>query len=650
MLFTQGVLLSLRPKLGALWSVLLLAGVASSQALAPPYLAVETSNGVICVTWTNDVELRLLESTNLENWVTSPQPFTNFGGHHRLRIDRAEARRFYRLQGPAVGETRLEWQSEFQRWFIRWPYLAEGFALQTRSLVHTGDWVNLNEPLEVVGGYRRFQVPDDGVTRYYRLSHPLNHVLIVGQSLAIGIGGSPILSPDQPYQNKMFVGQQLDGRPPLLPDDLSALVPLVERYDPEQGTGETIASGFANSVSFWAGLGNHDLLVSNCGRGASDYSLLKRGTYPYSRGTNQIAAGKFLAEALGYTFQAVFAVHGEADANNQHYDTDIRQWQSDLAEDMRSLTDQLTDPPMFHSQISWGGGFILSPFMVLSEYEANPTKTVLVGPRYFLPYSDGLHLNSVGYQWLGEYYAKAYHQHVVQGILWSPLRPIDISRSNEFITITFTGNVGDLQWDTNLVSDPQGTFYLPIVGPSIFAFVNPADDTISFTTAHQLQPGDPIYFHGQVAPEGLDLGAPGTRYYVHSVPQSNSITVGTSTNGTIAHFTTSGSNVLAYLPMLALVGPFGFEYMDDEGTGIPWRCSTEIESAEIISSNQVRLRLSRIPTGVNRRVRYAYLAPESALAGPTTGRRGCLRDSDPTPSRYGRTLYNWCVHFDKPIP
>ena len=165
--------------------------------------------------------------------------------------------------------------------------------------------------------------------------------------------------------------------------------------------------------------------------------------------------------------------------------------------------------------------------------------------------------------------------------------------------------------------------------------------------------GDALFFSGQTAPGGLKLGppgSPGTRYFVRSVPQSNSVRVATATNGPLAHFTSTGSNVFAYLPFQILIGPYGFEYMDDGGGGIPWRCATEIESAAIISSNQVRLRLSRIPTAGNRRLRYAYTATESAEAGPTTGRRGCLRDSDPTSSRYGRTLYNWCVHFDKPVP
>jgi hypothetical protein len=618
---------------------------------AAPYLVVESFNGTSFVTWTNAPEFHLLESTNLVDWVPSTRAFIYLGSYHRVWIRSTEARRFYRLTGASAAELRLGWESEHDRLFIRWPYPAEDAVLQTRSEVHEGEWALVDEAVVVFGGYKRLQVPDDGATWYYRLSRPLNHVLIVGQSLAVGVGGYQVLSTTQPYANKMFINQQLDGAYlPLLPDDLSELVPLVEGTDRFYTTGETIASGFANSISFWDGPGQHDLLVSNAGRSASGYEQLKRGTAPYTRGTNQIAGGKAVAQYLGYRFQAIFAVHGEGDSINQNYDLNIREWQRDFTEDVSRQTGQSWDVPMFHSQIASFGGMTLSPYLTLAEHEANPAKTVLVGPKYFLPYNDPLHLNSVGYQWLGEYYAKAYRQHVIQGVPWSPLRPIDIVRTNEFITVTFTGNVGSLVWDTNLVTNPQGTFYLPVYGPSVFVVIDPVQDTVTFPTTHQLQPGDPLFFHGVTAPGGIALDGLTTRYFVRSIPQSNSVTVATSTNGPIVDFTSTGTNVFTYLPKQVVIGPYGFEYFEDAGSGIPWRCATEIVSAEIISTNQVRLRLSQIPTAGYRRLSYAYTATEFTSAGPTTGRRGNLRDSDPATSLYGRTLYNWCVHFDKPVP
>ena len=310
---------------------------------------------------------------------------------------------------------------------------------------------------------------------------------------------------------------------------------------------------------------------------------------------------------------------------------------------------------MFHSQMSsWGNlnaNFCLSPFLTLLEHEQNPTKTVLVCPKYFFPYSDGLHLTAAGYRWLGEYYAKAYYQQVVQGQRWSPLRPAQITRSNETIIINFTGNVGDLVVDTNRVSDPQGSIYASIFGPSVAVTIDPENGTVILPVDHQLQTGDAVYFHGQAPPDGLSFSL--QRYFVRSTPQPNTITLATTTNGAAIDFTDTGSNVQMYLPIRVAIGPFGFEYMDNDYAGVPALCSTTIKSVELVPPAQVRVTLSKIPTGSDKRIRYGYmaeLAEHGGFAGPLHGPRGCLRDSDATPSLYGTTLYNWCVHFDKPAP
>jgi hypothetical protein len=63
----------------------------------------------------------------------------------------------------------------------------------------------------------------------------------------------------------------------------------------------------------------------------------------------------------------------------------------------------------------------------------------------------------------------------------------------------------------------------------------------------------------------------------------------------------------------------------------------------------VEITLASAPTGANSRLRYAYTGTLGNDAGPTSGPRGNLRDSDATESPSGRTLYNWCVHFDNPV-
>jgi hypothetical protein len=92
-------------------------------------------------------------------------------------------------------------------------------------------------------------------------------------------------------------------------------------------------------------------------------------------------------------------------------------------------------------------------------------------------------------------------------------------------------------------------------------------------------------------------------------------------------------------------GHFGFEYFDAAGTSTP-----AITAVEIAGPDTVRITLEREPTAENRRVRYAYTAARHSKAGPTSGPRGNLRDSDPTKSRTGKRLYNWCIHFDEAVP
>ena len=474
--------------------------------------------------------------------------------------------------------------------YLSWPLPAEGLEIQRSDSLGPGAvWTRVpNPPTPTMDGYQVI-LPMQNHPEYFRLVGRLHHVLIGGQSLAIGANSGPVLSTNSPYQNKMFVGQVLDGTGPDEVDDLTAFVPLVERNNESKSAGETIASGFANWISHKAGLGVHDLLVSNCARGATPYSGLKRtpsgfpdveptGTAPYLRGLEQVVAGRNLAGTSQYRCEALLIVHGESDSVNAFYDQDIREWQSDYEADIQRLTGQTNVIPMFHSQMSSWGNLgnarkSLSPTRVLMESIRSPAQTILVCPKYIFPYSDNVHLTSEGYRWLGEYYAKAYYQHIIQGIPWTPVRPIleTIIRSNNVVDMSFAGVVGTLVFDTNTVSDPGGTeIYDPTGGPS-----------------------------GQ--------------------------------------------------PAIITVGPYGFEYIDKIGAGTPWRCAVVIEAVEITGPESIRITLSDAPRNDDFRIRYGYTALngiDGGQSGSELGPRGCLRDTDPAASLHGHTLYNWCVHFD----
>lgn len=90
-------------------------------------------------------------------------------------------------------------------------------------------------------------------------------------------------------------------------------------------------------------------------------------------------------------------------------------------------------------------------------------------------------------------------------------------------------------------------------------------------------------------------------------------------------------------------GNYGFAYTDASGA------PPTITAVELAGEDTVRITLDAEPVGGNRRVSYAMSGIANQPAGPTTGARGNLRDSDATESRHGYPLHNWCVHFDEAV-
>lgn len=384
----------------------------------------------------------------------------------------------------------------------------------------------------------------------HRSDYDINHVLATGQSLAIGVGGRPYLTREQPFSNLMFASGVMAGR-----EDLGSFVPLTEGdFIPgTEAATETMSSAFANLAS---DEGRHPILVSVHGAGAYPYFKLKKGTRPYETGLIQVAAARDLAKQLGksYVVRAVTNVHGESDHAEKFttYARDLTEWQRDVERDVMEITGQKEPVPMFHTQMSsWtrmmkGTTTSLIPQAQLEASVKSNGKIILVGPKYHLSYAkDGVHLDANGYRHMGEDYAKAYRRVIVEKGTWEPLRPIAVERDGAVITVRFAVPSPPLAFDTTLVSDP---------------------------------------------------------------------------------------------------GNHGFEYTDAAAS------SPVIKKVELAGDDAVKITLDREPTAGERRVRYAFTGVKGQRSGPETGARGNLRDSDATKSRHGFALYNWCVHFEEPVP
>lgn len=318
----------------------------------------------------------------------------------------------------------------------------------------------------------------------------INHVLSTGQSLAIGVGGRPFLTTEQPFTNLMFASGVMAGR-----DDLSALVPLVEGdFIPgSEATTETMSSAFANLASDG---GRHRILVSVHGAGAFPYFKLKKGTRPYETGLLHVAAARDLAKKDGKTYvvRAVTNVHGESDHAEKtlSYARDLAEWQADVERDVKELTGQTEPVPMLHTQISsWtrmmkGTPTSAIPQAQLAASVASNGKIVLVGPKYHLPYAkDGVHLSNEGYRHMGEDYAKAYRRVVLEKGTWEPLRPMSVAREGAVITVRFVVPSPPLVLDATLVTDPgaYGFEYTDTsaTSPAIKTVELAGDDTVRVT-------------------------------------------------------------------------------------------------------------------------------------------------------------------------
>ena len=121
------------------------------------------------------------------------------------------------------------------------------------------------------------------------------------------------------------------------------------------------------------------------------------------------------------------------------------------------------------------------------------------------------------------------------------------------------------------------------------------------------------------------------------------------------HITMEGSDIVAcfYVPsppiaidmtnVLAQTN-YGFEFVDGGSGAI-------ITNVVVVDATTVKVQLDREP-GASSRLRYAYTGVGGSWAGRNIpgSVRGNLRDSDAMPSLYGSALFNWLVHFDKPVP
>lgn len=160
-------------------------------------------------------------------------------------------------------------------------------------------------------------------------------------------------------------------------------------------------------------------------------------------------------------YKGVTCIHGEQDGlnGNTNYAANLLEWQTDFNTDLKAVTGQVADIPLFLCQTATAGGYnhnggitettFPTPLEQL-EAHVNNANIVMVCSKYHLPYYDHSHITNNAQRILGEYYQKAFAE-VQDAGSYDPLRPATVVGSGNTVTVTFAGRVGNLVFDTSLV-------------------------------------------------------------------------------------------------------------------------------------------------------------------------------------------------------
>ena len=304
-----------------------------------------------------------------------------------------------------------------------------------------------------------------------------NGVVGTGQSLAVGDHGTPVKSTTQPYHNlKLSTGNLAWPVDPT--GSTLAMVPLVEPVGrnatnypsswPTNISGETAHSCMGNEITALAQAASVRDFVSvqgEFGENGQCMTYLKKNApqsgvngRAYAATLIETQAITRLAKTAGKTYGvgAIIIVHGECDAGNSNYESDMHQLWSDYNTDISAITGQTQKIQMLVSQqnsTNDQSASTLAQWKIGADY---PGDIACVGPKYEYPSADGTHLTTDGYQQLGEKFGQVYYQRIVLENGWQALSPISTTRSGPVITVRFHAPVPPLVWEATFQAPHQG--------------------------------------------------------------------------------------------------------------------------------------------------------------------------------------------------
>lgn len=281
----------------------------------------------------------------------------------------------------------------------------------------------------------------------------LDHVIVTGQSLAVGAGVTEA-SPASQANPANVLALAADG----------STTPLVNPSATYQQPARTLAE----KVYALTGGGAYKISANTHAQGGKEYAALKKGgsSGVYEQAIAYAQAG-YTAAPEPFKVRAVHIIHGEQDqsigTSRAQYAADVAQWVADFDTDLRAITGQAEPVQGFICQIRQAGA---TNDQTISNAQADAHRAgaaILVAPKYQFESgvsanADGTHLLAKGYYYLGELHGRAYKQTVIDGVPWEPVLPADYDWSYDTasgvlsLVVTFNVPAAPLVWDTTTVT------------------------------------------------------------------------------------------------------------------------------------------------------------------------------------------------------
>ena len=307
----------------------------------------------------------------------------------------------------------------------------------------------------------------------------LNGIIGTGQSLGVGVKGTPLRATARSFHNlKLDSGNRFWPATNSDSNRLS-LVPLCEPIRPTAHGypapyprnifGETPHTCMATQITQLlldasSGRGDYVTVHSVVGESGQPLSVIGKGAtrgeatgVAYESSLFETRAIARLAKAAQRSFgiAAIVLTHGESDAENLEYEPALLALWHDYNADLPKITGQTSAIPLLLTQQSscpaQAGSLAGSALAALRASRAPASGVVCVGPRYQYSYADdAVHLDSLGYDQLGEKYGQVYFESVVRGRAWRPLAPSFARREGDRVRVDFEVPVPPLVWDDKL--------------------------------------------------------------------------------------------------------------------------------------------------------------------------------------------------------